>query len=82
MKPFILFDRYQSRSGREALNREREFLRHLYGRSRNFAAPRMTPECLMDSTISLLLMSLIGLAAFAFGYLARRNRRRQGTTNG
>lgn len=36
----------------------------------------------MDSTISLLLIALIGVAAFAMGYLAARNRRKQGASHG
>jgi hypothetical protein len=36
----------------------------------------------MDSTISLFLIALLGVAAFAFGFLAGRNRRRQGTNHG
>jgi hypothetical protein len=42
----------------------------------------MTPECPMDSSLYLFLITLIGVAAFAFGYLAGRNRRRQGANHG
>jgi hypothetical protein len=42
----------------------------------------MIPECPMDSSLSLLLISLIGVAAFAFGFLAGRNRRKQGAGHG
>lgn len=36
----------------------------------------------MDTTLSLLLISLIGVAAFAFGFLAGRQRRKQGASHG
>jgi hypothetical protein len=36
----------------------------------------------MDSSLSLLLISLIGVAAFAFGFLAGRQRRKQGADRG
>lgn len=36
----------------------------------------------MDSTISLFLIALIGVAAFAFGFLAGRNRRGKGANHG
>ena len=35
----------------------------------------MSPECAMDS-VSLILISMIGVSAFVFGYLAGRNRRK------
>jgi hypothetical protein len=33
----------------------------------------MSPECAMDS-FSLILICVMGVSAFAFGYLAGRNR--------
>jgi len=36
----------------------------------------------MDTTILLFLISLIGVGAFAFGFLAGRNRRKQGASHG
>jgi len=36
----------------------------------------------MDSCLSLLLISLLGIAAFAFGFLAGRQRRKQGASHG
>jgi hypothetical protein len=42
----------------------------------------MILECPMDTTVLLLLISLIGVAAFAFGFLAGRNRGRQGASHG
>lgn len=42
----------------------------------------MIPACSKDSTVSLLLIALIGVAAFAFGFLAGWHRRKEGTTHG
>jgi hypothetical protein len=42
----------------------------------------MIPECPMDSSLSLLLISLIGVAAFVCGFLAGRQRRKQGADHG
>jgi hypothetical protein len=42
----------------------------------------MIPECPMDSSLSLLLISLIGVAAFVFGFLAGRQRRKQRANHG
>jgi len=42
----------------------------------------MTPGCAMESSLHLLLISLIGVAAFAFGFLAGRQRNKQGANHG
>ena len=42
----------------------------------------MTPECDMDSYMSLILISLIGVAAFDFGFLAGLQSRNQGADRG
>jgi hypothetical protein len=36
----------------------------------------------MATSLSLLLIALVGVAAFAFGFLAGRNRRKQGANHG
>jgi hypothetical protein len=36
----------------------------------------------MDTTLALVLISLIGMAAFAWGYLAGRQRRKPGDGRG
>jgi hypothetical protein len=68
--------------GAAKTNNTREILRRLYAREPRFAAPQMIPGCAMDSSLSLLLISLIGVAAFVFGFLAGRQREKQGAGHG
>jgi hypothetical protein len=42
----------------------------------------MTSECAMDASLPLLLIALIGIGAFAWGYVMGRHRGKQGGNHG